>query len=280
MGPALLLQDAGALIGHLTLLRLAVVAELVGAVTLGADALLLLVAAQALLRRTTVVLPVPIASIVLSAPVVTALPIRAMLRLGRECAIRPLRRLPTLLLAAILLGPRRWSLDIGPPVGLVAWRLSPLLRPSCVIRSSCGALLAGTPGRFGPDNGLAWLRSGILSGPELARRTLVSRILVLPCGRSLTLAPLVLHLLARFGDSFLPVILVVGFRPGLALFLLRGIPVPVLTLRAGRQGQPQREDRKRERPQDFMVARKRHVGSSAVGANASVGLLPTIWPRA
>jgi hypothetical protein len=274
-----LLQDAGALIGHLTLMRLAVVAELVGAVTLGADALLLLVAAQALLRRTTVVLPVPIASIVLSAPVVTALPIRAMLRLGRECAIRPLRGLPTLLLAAILLGPRCWSLDIGPPVGLVAWRLSPL-RPSRVVRLSCGTLFAGAPRRFGPDNGLAWLRSGILSGPELARRTLVSRILVLPCGRSLTLAPLVLHLLARFGDSFLPVILVVGFRPGLALFLLRGIPVPVLTLRAGRQGQPQREDRKRERPQDFMVARKRHVGSSAVGANASVGLLPTIWPRA
>ncbi|HEU4773454.1 MAG TPA: hypothetical protein VFS82_02865 [Lysobacter sp.] len=208
--------------------------------------------------------------------------IGAVLRLGHDRAVRSLRGLTamllaTVMLAAVMFGPGHGLAGIGPPVVLVAWRLSPL--PSRVVRS-CGTLLVGTPGRFGPDNGVTRLRSRILPGLGLALRILVSRILLLPCGRGLALAPLVLHFLARFGDSFLPVALVVGLRPGLLLLLLRGVPVSVLTLRVGRQSQPQQEDRKRERPQDFMVARERHVGSSAVGADASVGLLPTIWPMA
>jgi hypothetical protein len=235
----------------------------------------------------TVVLPVPVALLILIAPVtpiVTAPVIGAVLRLGRDRADRPLRGLTALLPAvvlfeailfkAILFDPRRW-LACGPAVVLVAWRSSLRLQPARVIRSSCGALLVGTPVHFGP-----WLRPGILSGAGLALRIPVSRILVLPCGWCLALVPPVLHFLARFGDSFLPVTPAVGLRLGLALLLLRGVPVTVLTLRAGRQRQPQQEDSKRERPQDFMVARERHVGSSAMGADTSVGLLPTIWPRA
>jgi hypothetical protein len=230
----------------------------------------------------TVVLPVPVALLILIAPVtpiVTAPVIGAVLRLGRDRADRSLRGLTAMLLTAvlfeaILFDPRRW-LACGPAVVLVAWRSSLRLQPARVIRSSCGALLVGTPVHFGP-----WLRPGILSGAGLALRIPVSRILVLPCGWCLALVPPVLHFLARFGDSFLPVTPAVGLRLGLALLLLRGVPVTVLTLRAGRQRQPQQEDSKRERPQDFMVARERHVGSSAMGADTSVGLLPTIWPRA
>jgi hypothetical protein len=230
----------------------------------------------------TVVLPVPVALLILIAPVtpiVAAPVIGAVLRLGRDRADRSLRGLTAMLLTAvlfeaILFDPRRW-LACGPAVVLVAWRSSLRLQPARVIRSSCGALLVGTPVHFGPG-----LRPGILSGAGLALRIPVSRILVLPCGWCLALVPPVLHFLARFGDSFLPVTPAVGLRLGLALLLLRGVPVTVLTLRAGRQRQPQQEDSKRERPQDFMVARERHVGSSAMGADTSVGLLPTIWPRA